>query len=304
MGKKILVIGSLNMDMVIKMEKMPLSGETILCDNINHMPGGKGANQAYAIGKLGGDVSMLGCVGNDQLGTKLLENLSLAGIDISRISRIEKMSTGMAVIYVDAEGNNSIVVVPGTNSKCDIDYLKENDDLIKESDYIVFQMEIPHDAIFYAIARAKELGKTVILNPAPAPEYIPDQILAQIDYITPNEIEAVKMAGIEGSSMDDIKKAAECLLKKGVKNILVTIGSRGTMLVNGEQCKIFPARKVEAVDTTAAGDCFNGAFVTGLAEKMSLEEAITFGNLSSSIAVTRKGAQSSIPERCEVEALY
>lgn len=299
--KRILVIGSLNMDMVIPMKRMPMSGETVMGESITHIPGGKGANQACAAGKLGGNVTMLGCVGNDGFGTELLENLRLAGTDVSHIDRIDGVSTGIAVIYVDAKGNNSIVVVPGTNGRCDTDYLKENDILIQESDYVLFQMEIPQEAVFYGITRARELGKTIILNPAPAPDGIPDEILRKIDYITPNETEAAKLAGIEGISLDDMKEAASRLRQRGVGNVLITLGSQGVMLVNEEGFQIFPARKVEAVDTTAAGDCFNGAFVTGLAEGMSPEEAIMFGNLTSSIAVTRKGAQTSIPERNEVE---
>lgn len=303
MGKKILVIGSLNMDMVIPIEQMPLKGETILGGNITHIPGGKGANQACAVGKLGGDVVMLGCVGDDQFGKALCENLMRAGVDVSHVGKVEQVPTGIAVILVDAEGSNSIVVAPGTNSKCDVQYLKDYDEILKDCDFVIFQMEIPKDAIWYGIFRAKELGKTVILNPAPVPEFIPEEILQKIDYITPNEVEAVKLAGLEGDSLEVIEEAAGRLLQKGIVNVLVTLGSRGVMLMKEGYCEVFPARKVDAVDTTAAGDCFNGAFAVGLAEGMAVEEAIAFGNLASSIAVTRKGAQSSIPARSEVDAL-
>lgn len=303
MGKKILVIGSLNMDMVIPIEQMPLKGETILGGNITHIPGGKGGNQACAVGKLGGDVVMLGCVGDDQFGKDLCENLMRAGVDVSHVGKVEQVPTGIAVILVDAEGSNSIVVAPGTNSKCDVQYLKDYDEILKDCDFVIFQMEIPKDAIWYGIFRAKELGKTVILNPAPVPEFIPEEILQKIDYITPNEVEAVKLAGLEGDSLEVIEEAAGRLLQKGIANVLVTLGSRGVMLMKEGYCEVFPARKVDAVDTTAAGDCFNGAFAVGLAEGMAVEEAIAFGNLASSIAVTRKGAQSSIPARSEVDAL-
>lgn len=303
MGKKILVIGSLNMDMVIPIEQMPLKGETILGGNITHIPGGKGANQACAVGKLGGSGVMLGCVGNDQFGNDLCENLMRAGVDVTHIGKVEQISSGIAVILVDAEGSNSIVVAPGTNSECDVQYLKKHDEVLRECDFVIFQMEIPKDAIWYGISRAKELGKTVILNPAPAPEFISEEILQKIDYITPNEVEVVKLAGLEGDSLDVIKEAAGSLLQKGIANVLVTLGSRGVMLMKEGYCEIFPARKVDAIDTTAAGDCFNGAFAVGLSEGMSVEESIAFGNLASSIAVTRKGAQSSIPDRSEVDAL-
>lgn len=291
------------MDMVIAMKRMPLKGETVMGESIAYIPGGKGANQAYAVGRLGGSAAMLGCVGSDSLGNELVESLTMSGTDTSYVSRIDKKPTGMAIIYVNEEGNNSIVVVPGANHACDIEYLKENDKLFAESDYIMFQMEIPYEAIFYGIRRAKELGKTVILNPAPAPDDLPEDIWTKIDYLTPNETEALLLSGEKDTSVEGIKRAAGMLLKKGVKNLLITIGEKGVLFVNEKEETIYPARKVEAVDTTAAGDCFNGAFVTGLAEGMPVDRAIPFANLASSVAVTRKGAQSSIPERKEIDEL-
>lgn len=303
MKKRILIIGSLNMDMVIEMKRMPLTGETVLGEGIDYIPGGKGANQAYAVGKLGGNAAMLGCVGDDSLGSKLINNLALGGTDASCVSKIGEKPTGMAIIYVDEEGNNSIVVVAGANGACDIEYLKRNDELIAGSDYIIFQMEIPYETIFYGIRRAKELGKTVILNPAPAPDTLPEDIWSKIDYLTPNETEALLLGGVTDTSMEGIKCAARKLLEKGVGSVLVTIGEKGVLFVNDKEEAIYPARKVEAVDTTAAGDCFNAAFVTGLAEGMPISRAIFFANMASSIAVGRKGAQSSIPSRREVDEL-
>ena len=303
MDKRILIIGSLNMDIVIEMKRMPLIGETVLGKNLTYVPGGKGANQAYAAGKLGGKVTMLGCVGDDSLGQKLKDNLAKSGTNASYIRNIEGKSTGTAVIYVNGDGANSIVVISGANEACDVEYLKQNEVLFAESDYVMFQMEIPYETIFYGIGRAKELGKTVILNPAPAPDSLPEDIWEKIDYLTPNETELLKLTGQQEMTMDNIRNGAHVLLEKGVKNILVTLGEKGVLFVNDKEEKLYPARKVTAVDTTAAGDCFNGAFITGLAEEMGFEEAIVFANLASSLAVTRKGAQSSIPGRDELEEL-
>lgn len=303
MDKRILIIGSLNMDIVIEMKRMPLIGETVLGKNLTYVPGGKGANQAYAAGKLGGKVTMLGCVGDDSLGQKLKDNLAKSGTNVSYIRNIEGKSTGTAVIYVNGDGDNSIVVISGANEACDVEYLKQNEVLFAESDYVMFQMEIPYETIFYGIGRAKELGKTVILNPAPAPDSLPEDIWEKIDYLTPNETELLKLTGQQEMTMDNIRNGAHVLLEKGVKNILVTLGEKGVLFVNDKEEKLYPARKVTAVDTTAAGDCFNGAFITGLAEEMGFEEAIVFANLASSLAVTRKGAQSSIPGRDELEEL-
>lgn len=303
MKQRILVIGSLNMDMVIEMRHMPLKGETVMGNTLTYIPGGKGANQAFAAGMLGGDAVMLGCVGKDSLGDQLRENMKKSGTDISGIAQTEKAPTGMAVIYVDDAGDNSIVVLSGANGACDISYLKDNDELIRESSYIVFQMEIPAEAVYYGVRRAKELGKTVILNPAPAPDELPDEILSNIDYLTPNETELLKLVGKTECSEENVREGAQELLEKGVQNVLVTLGDKGVMLVNRSGVNCYSTRKVAAVDTTAAGDCFNGAFVVGLAEGMSQEEAIRFANIASSIAVTRKGAQSSIPGREEVERI-
>lgn len=301
MKKKILIIGSLNVDMVIEMKNMPVVGETVLGTKLTYIPGGKGANQACAAAKLGGDVVMLGCVGEDDFGDIQKNNLSGCGVDTNYFKRSKKKGTGTASIYVDECGNNSIVVVAGANQECDIAYLQEHDDVIKACDYVILQMEIPYDAISYAVKRAKELGKAVILNPAPAPEELPEGILEQLDYITPNETELMKLCRREGETIEDFAEGAKALLQKGVKNVLVTLGERGALLVNEESAEIFPTRKVVSVDTTAAGDCFNGAFAVALAEGKGPREAVIFANAASSIAVTRNGAQTSIPDREEAD---
>lgn len=303
MGKGILIVGSLNMDIVVEMTKMPELGETVMGKHLSYIPGGKGANQACAAGKLGGHVTMLGCVGNDNFGTRQIQLLKESHVCMEYVDVRQEEPTGTAVIYVDGTGANSIVVIPGANACCDIQYLKEHDELFQNCSYAMFQMEIPKEAVYYGIARAKELGKTTILNPAPAPEALPEEIWDKIDFFTPNETELAKLAGLKEMDERSIRRGARKILAKGVKQVLVTMGSKGVLWVNDKTEQIFPARKVEAVDTTAAGDCFNGAFVTALQQGYSIEDAITFANLASSIVVTRKGAQSSIPERDEVYSI-
>lgn len=304
MSKNILVIGSLNTDISITMKKMPIIGETVLGDSLQYTNGGKGANQACSIGKLNGKVEMLGCIGNDTFGKKQEENLNKFNVNTKNLKTSETAPTGTAIIYVDEYGKNSIVVVAGANTDCNTDYLKTKEKSFHNSDYILLQLEIPMDAVEYSVKKGKELDKTIILNPAPAPEIICDEILKNVDFFTPNESELQKLANLEKiESLEDIEKGAKFFLEKGVKNVIVTLGENGVLLVNNNITQHFPANKVKAIDTTAAGDCFNGAFVLGLSEGKSIANSIIFANKASSIAVTRKGAQSSIPTREEVENL-
>lgn len=302
MSDNILIVGSLNMDIVINLHRMPVIGETVFGESLTYIPGGKGANQASAAGKLGGKAVMLGCVGQDDFGKALIRSLSESGVEVSRIRQTEGGS-GSASIYVDGAGDNRIVVIPGANSDCDAAYLKEMEEAFSECTYILIQMEIPMEAVSYGVKRARELGKTVILNPAPAPDFLPKELLPKIDFLTPNETELLKLTGQTVGGLDEIKKGAGQLVAQGVKHVIVTMGKQGCMLVSEDRMEIFPARNVVSVDTTAAGDCFNGAFAVALAEGKGVEEAIRFANLASSIAVTRAGAQKSLPEREEVDAM-
>lgn len=300
MKRKILVIGSLNMDIVVEMARIPELGETVLGKGMSYIPGGKGANQACAAGKMGAPVKLLGCIGKDEFGGIQLQELQKSGVDVSQIKISHEKHTGTAVIYVDGKGNNNIVVVSGANEACSVDYLKQQDALLQDCDYVMFQMEIPFETVAYGIQRAKELGKTVILNPAPAPELLPNRILDGLDYITPNETELMKLCGIHEMTEESLRRGAEMLLDKGVRNVLVTMGEEGVFFADKKGMKKFPAFKVKAVDTTAAGDCFNGTFAAALASGYEKENAIRFAGFASSIAVTRKGAQNSIPELSEV----
>ncbi len=297
--KKVLVIGSLNIDLSVRLNTMPLVGETILGKSLNYIAGGKGANQAASIGKLGGNVAMLACVGDDGFGKVEIDTLSSLRVDTSRIKIKKDIPTGTALIYVDDNGNNSIVVIAAANDYCDIDYIRENEDLLKESDYILMQQEIPYESVEYVAKKAKELGKTVILNPAPARQ-LSDELLSNIDYLTPNETELMKITSLSCNDDKEIEKACKYLLEKGVKNVIVTLGENGSMLVNKDLVEKISAFKVKSVDTTAAGDCFNGAFVTSLSKGDSLKEAITFASKAAAISVTRKGAISSLPSLKEI----
>lgn len=299
MSGGILVVGSLNMDLSVSMTAMPAKGETVLGESLSYQVGGKGANQACAAGKLNGRVKMLGCVGEDEFGKRQIESLEASGVEASCLKRSRERPTGMAFIYVDRHGDNSIVVVPGANRDCDVSYLKEQEELFRWCDYVVLQMEIPEDAVLYAAQKAKKEGKTVILNPAPAPDELPDELLEMVDYITPNETELHKLSGRDAGA-GSVGEAAEYFIKKGVKHVIVTLGEKGAMLVNKQEKVMFAAGKVQGVDTTAAGDCFNGAFAVGLAEGLEPGEAIKFANRAAAVAVTRRGAVESLPWRDEV----
>lgn len=299
--KKILVIGSTNTDFVLKVGTMPRVGETVMSRSFHQLPGGKGANQAYACGMLGGQVTFLSAIGGDGLGGVVMENMRRANVETRYIRTTDEDSTGMAVICVDEAGNNSIVVVPGANLRCDCGYLLEHRDAIDACDILLVQLEVPVDGIFFAVEYAHKMGKTVILNPAPCPDFIPDAVLQSVDYITPNETELQKLTGCRMDSPEEIRKGAEALLRLGAGQVIVTLGSKGAMLYDGSRAESFPAWSVPVEDTTAAGDTFNAAIAVGLAEEKSIEDAIRFANAASGLAVSRKGAQTSVPSRAEVE---
>lgn len=302
--KKILVVGSLNMDCVVETPHIPQAGETVSGKNVSFIPGGKGANQAYTAGKLGGAVKMLGAVGNDSFGQTLIANLADAGVDVSGIYALEKEATGQAFISIDDAGENSIIVIPGANGALTPALMEKNEaglaKIIEKMDIVVMQLEIPLETVLYVKELAASMHKLLIVDPAPALSNIPDSLWEGIDYIKPNETELSILTGKQMETQEEMIDSAKLMLKKGVKNVIVTMGSKGCMLVNNDLKQFFPARKVKAVDTTAAGDCFTAAFALALAEEKSCSEAIVFGQTASAIAVTRKGAQTSIPTREEM----
>lgn len=297
--KKICVIGSLNMDLVVKVDNMPKGGQTLIGSDFKEVPGGKGANQAVAMARLGGSVNMIGKVGNDSFGKTLIDALKNDNVNTKYI-HIEEGPTGVAMITVDKNAENSIVVAPGANFKvkeCDID---NNIEAVKESDIVVVQLETPLDTIKYALNKAKELNKYIILNPAPAVK-LEDEIIANVDLLTPNETELEILSGISINCEEDIVKAAKSMIDKGVKELIVTLGSKGSLYINKERQMFKKAYKVDAVDTTAAGDSFTGALSVAFANGKNIEEAMDFASKVGALSVMKEGAQSSLPTLEDVE---
>lgn len=300
--KKILVIGSLNMDTVIETPYMPQSGETLAGKSITLVPGGKGANQAYTVGKLGGDVSIIGAVADDSIGTALKANLESVGVNTSGISTLPGATTGQAFITVDDNGANSIILIAGTNGLVSREMIDQHRNLIQACDIVMMQLEIDWNVVAYAKDLAVSMGKTVIIDPAPALPGLPDSFWQGVDYIKPNETELEILTGRPLSCQADLEAAAGEMFSKGVRNVMVSLGGDGCLLMNREGMHFYPAKKVHAVDTTAAGDCFMGAFALALSRGADVAEAITYGQTASAIAVTRKGAQSSIPNPEEIQS--
>ena len=299
--KKIVVVGSLNMDSVIEVADMPKKGETISGYKVSMIPGGKGANQAYAAGKLGGNVRMIGAVGNDSFGKSLKSNLESVGVDVSGIAVLEGETTGQAYITVDDSGENSIIIIAGTNGLVDVELVWEHRKLIEDSDIVILQFEIPLEVVEYVKDMAVKMGKTVIVDPAPARNDLPDGFWKGIHYIKPNETELETLVGRKLTTMEDIESGAREMLARGVQAVIVTLGGDGCFYVTKEKAEYFAANRVQVVDTTAAGDSFTAAFALALSDEKSCEEAIRFGQKVSSYVVTRKGAQTSIPTLEELD---
>lgn len=292
---KICVLGSINMDMVMGVDSLPKPGETVLARSLDYYPGGKGANQAVAARRIGAEVTMLGAVGSDEEGDQLLTSLEEEGIGIDKIQKLGA-KTGQALINVDQAGENNIVVLAGANGQVDQAYLEESKRTIRYSDLLLAQLEIPLATVEEAFKIAKADQVVTVLNPAPARE-ISDQLLAKTDIIIPNEGETEILTGIYPHTEEDMIKAAKILLYKGVGNVIITLGSKGAFFMNGDDYRMVEAYKVEAVDTTAAGDSFVGAFAARLNSLsfFDIYYAIKIGNKAASITVGEKGAQSSLP---------
>ena len=300
--KKILVIGSTNIDFTVNVPAFPREGETVMGEGFQKIPGGKGANQAYACGKLGGQTAFISAVGDDGLGDMAVENLRKVHVNTDLIRTAENTPTGMAMITINRRGNNCIVVIPGANEICDRSMIEGLYDEIDRCDILLVQLETPLDGVMAAVERAGEKGKLVILNPAPVPEGgLPEEIYRSLTYITPNETELSRLTGLPADTIEDVWRAGQRLLDRGVENVVVTLGEKGAALINRSCRRMFDSIKVAAVDTTAAGDTFNGAMAVKIGEGCGIEEAIRFAGIASGISVTRKGAQPSVPDREEVE---
>ena len=297
--KKIIVIGSSNIDMVVSNSHLPAPGETILGGEFFMNQGGKGANQAVAVKRLGGNLIFVAKLGNDILGQQSVDYFKKEGIDTKYITLDENSASGVALISVDDHAENSIVVASGANmllNEQDVDKVVEE---MCEGDILLMQLEIPIQTVEYAARRAFEKGVKVVLNPAPA-RSLPKELLRYLFMITPNRIEAEMLTGIKIVNDADAERVAKEISAMGVQNIIVTLGSKGCLVREGDTSYCVDAFKVEPVDTTAAGDTFNGALCVGLAEGMNLRQAAVMASKASSVAVTRMGAQSSIPHRKEL----
>jgi len=301
MSKKIVVVGSTNVDLIIKSDKIPKQGETVLGGTFYKAAGGKGANQAVAASRAGGEVSFISCVGNEY-GDESIEGFRKDGITVDYIKKDPDVATGIAIIMVDKNGENSISVASGANLSLTVSDIQNSRHLIEDSDVLLMQLESPIEVVEESAKIASNAGVKTILNPAPA-QALSDELLKCVTILTPNESEAELLTGIEVENETDASKAASMLLKKGVEVVIVTLGSKGALLATRDKTKIISGHQVEAKDSTAAGDVFNGALAIAISENKSLEEAIRFANAAAAVSVTRIGAQPSAPNRQEIEEL-
>lgn len=304
---KVCVLGSINMDLVIKVKDMPKEGETILSNSFEKVAGGKGANQAIAAKRCGNEVTMISKIGKDENGKTLKDALDSEDINVDFIYEDDVNPTGMAMITVNERGNNSIVVISGSNMTINEIEINKTEEVIKKNDILIAQFETPEEITESVFKVAKEAGKITILNPAPAKEITTD-ILKYTDVIIPNETEVELLTGIKVENLEDAKKAAKKFINKGIRFVIITLGAQGAALVSKDEAKIIPAYKVKAIDTTAAGDSFIGGLSCKLDVKNlnfeNLEKAISFGNKVSSITVQKEGAQPSIATLKEVIEVY
>lgn len=299
----IIVVGSLNMDLVVKAPRMPAVGETIHGEDLRTIPGGKGANQAAATAKLGGEVAMVGRVGDDAFGPRLIDNLKRLGVNTSYVHIDAEAATGTAIIIVDERGENIIIVSPGANGRVareDIDHI---DKLLDQAKYLLLQFETPLETVQYAIEMASQKKVKVILNPAPAKK-VPPEILTKVDFLVPNETETKLLTGLEVKDLDSAEAAGRKLAELGISVVIITLGEKGALLVTGDEAIHIPAQKVKVVDTTAAGDAFIGGLATALVKGYALKDAVKYASCAGTLAVTRFGAQTSLPTSEEVELFY
>ncbi|MDH1128572.1 ribokinase [Enterobacter sp. GD03975] len=296
----LVVLGSINADHILNLETFPTPGETVTGNQYQVAFGGKGANQAVAAGRSGANIAFIACTGDDDTGERVRKQLASDNIDTAPVSVVEGESTGVALIFVNAEGENVIGIHAGANAALTTERVEAQRGIIAGAEALLMQLESPVESVLAAAKIAHENHTTVVLNPAPA-RVLTDELLALVDIITPNETEAEKLTGIRVENDDDAARAARALHEKGIGTVIITLGSRGVWAsVNGEGRRV-PGFKVKAIDTIAAGDTFNGALVTALLEGKAMDDAIRFAHAAAAIAVTRKGAQPSVPWRKEID---
>ncbi|WP_445495719.1 ribokinase [Photorhabdus sp. SF281] len=299
---KLAVLGSINADHILNLELFPRPGETVIGKQYQIAFGGKGANQAVAAGRSGADIAFIACVGEDDIGLRICQQLAMDNIKTSGIEVIEGETTGVALIFVNQQGENVIGINTGANAALTPEYFYRYQNIIEEADALLMQLESPLETVQLAAEIAKQNDTKVILNPAPA-QKLSDQLLSLVDIITPNETEAEYLTGITVKDDSGAEKAAQILHDKGIETVIITLGSRGVWLSEkGQKGEIVPGFNVKVVDTIAAGDTFNGAFVTALLEGKAMLSAVRFAHSAAAIAVTRQGAQLSVPWRNEIDA--
>ncbi len=300
-GKKIVVIGSSNTDMVVKSSHLPAPGETVLGGQFTMNAGGKGANQAVATAKLGGDVTFIAKVGNDLFGEQAITNFNSYGIDTQFVHRHETLSSGIALIMVDDQGENSISVALGANDALSPADIEPAQSYLQNSEFVLTQLESPLDLINQLAVWSTSLDFKLVLNPAPA-QHLNDEVLQSLHIITPNSVEAELLSGINVHDESSARKAATIIKSKGVNIVIITLGALGAFVLSDHLDQLIPSPKVEVVDTTAAGDTFNGALLVALSEGKTLTDAILFANHAAALSVGILGAQTSIPTRQQVDA--
>jgi len=298
---RIVVVGSSNMDLVVRAPRLPAPGETLAGTDFRSVPGGKGANQAVAAARLGGAVSLVTCIGNDAFGVSLHAGFANDGIDLTHVRRVDGVPTGIASITVGADGANSIVLAAGANAELSPAWIEASEPLIAGAAILLCQLEVPLETVRRAVALAAASGTPVLLNPAPAMP-LDDALLACVDFLVPNESEAAALCGASVTDIDSAQRAAAILRGRGPRRVLLTLGAKGVWMDAPEGCEHLAAPAVPAVDTTAAGDTFIGGLAVGLAAGFDLRSAIAFGQRAAALSVTRVGAQTSIPYRREVDA--
>jgi ribokinase len=302
MAIPIYVVGSSNTDLVVKAEKLPMPGETVSGGIFLMNPGGKGANQAVTAARLGNPVTFVAKVGNDIFGKQALQQFDRENINTDFVTTDTEYPSGVALIGVDSKGENNILVAPGANSHLDIRVVEQALESIKGEAIVLLQLEIPINIVEFVIERSFEKGLRVILNPAPV-QKLNANVYQHLDIITPNEFEAEMLTGIRLVDLKTAEQAAGKLHQMGTRNVVITLGPKGAYVHNDRLAKLIPAPPVTAVDTTAAGDCFNGALAVALSEGKELDVAVAFACKAASISVTRMGAQSSLPYRKEVNEI-
>jgi ribokinase len=298
-NSSIVIVGSSNTDMVVLVDHLPAAGETILGGKFFMNPGGKGANQAVAASRLGGAVTFIAKIGNDIFGKRAVALMKNEGIDTSHILEDPDHPSGIALITVDQHGENCIVVASGSNAALNAGDLLEMKEIIQQAGIVLLQLEIPLGTVEYVVQVAAAAKAKLILNPAPA-RVLSDELLSKLDFITPNETEAEMLTGVEIKDEAGAEKAAKKLKEKGVKTVIITMGARGAFLLHNDECRMIPALAVKAVDTTAAGDVFNGALSVALSESKPVYEAVRYACHAASVSVTRLGAQASAPYKNEI----